>query len=808
MRLISLNLQNFRQHRATEIAFPSGLTGILGANGSGKSTILEAIAWALYGNQAGVARGDTDSIIWRLAPGKSSALVELTFAFQGQTFTVRRSQTASKSNAEIQQDGRTISTSTKAVNERLSQLLGMTHTEFFNSYFTGQKDLNFLGAIKGAADRERFIAKMLGLERLTEAQGSAGKPGTLRDDRRSQENTVLKLEGSLGDWQQIQTNLTTHQTELMQAEAQLIEANTALESTVNQKQSLEPQLTKLEQERNTFNKLERDRQVQNANWERVQKQITELITKRSQLAADVSKYEALHLEVANYNELLSQYQSLTKLEQASTKRSELERTFNQRQTEFAEIQQQLDVLVTTNAALQEAQNLIATYQNQQQTLSGEITSQTQTWQEAQAELKAKIKNEQQNLKKLESQNQTITLAGIEGACPTCERPLETEYDTVIDRFASQILHLQGHLKEWQAELQTLNQPPEQLIALQAHQAQINSELQRTQKLYNQLTADAARQQLLQKSCDRLQAEIAKLSTEIAESPTGFDPVAYQQLTQQLKILKPKYEDYLRAADAPQRLQQAEQQILQLNTEQVQLAQTINDISQAIANLNFSETAYQQLREAIAKSTEQVDRAKNNQSQALQTVALCHQAFQSAQSAVTEYQLKSENYQIAKRKLGLLDELDNSFTAMRQSFTEKIRPELADTASLFLTQLTDGRYNAIEIDPKYNVVVLDDGDRKPVISGGEEDIVNLCLRLAISQMITERSGLPFSLLILDEVFGSLDDGRRDNVISLLHGLEQQFEQVLIITHLESLKENLNHSIRLEFDPREKCSRRII
>ena len=58
-----------------------------------------------------------------------------------------------------------------------------------------------------------------------------------------------------------------------------------------------------------------------------------------------------------------------------------------------------------------------------------------------------------------------------------------------------------------------------------------------------------------------------------------------------------------------------------------------------------------------------------------------------------------------------------------------------------------------------VAVIEDGVPKPVISGGEQDIANLCLRLAISQMIAERAGQSFSLLILDEIFGSLDESRR-------------------------------------------------
>jgi exonuclease SbcC len=127
------------------------------------------------------------------------------------------------------------------------------------------------------------------------------------------------------------------------------------------------------------------------------------------------------------------------------------------------------------------------------------------------------------------------------------------------------------------------------------------------------------------------------------------------------------------------------------------------------------------------------------------------------------------------------------------------------ASAFLSELTDGRYSELELDDEYNIVVLEDGIPKPVISGGEEDLANLVLRLAISQMIAERAGQSFSLLILDEVFGSLDESHRHNVVELLRRLHDRFEQVVLITHIESVREGLDRVLSVRYDEESGTSR---
>ena len=116
----------------------------------------------------------------------------------------------------------------------------------------------------------------------------------------------------------------------------------------------------------------------------------------------------------------------------------------------------------------------------------------------------------------------------------------------------------------------------------------------------------------------------------------------------------------------------------------------------------------------------------------------------------------------------------------------------------MRDLTNGRYTELELDEDYLATLMDEGEPKPVISGGEEDVANLALRLAISQMIADRAGQPLSLLVLDEIFGSLDEERRGAVVELLRGLADRFPQVILITHIESVREGFDRIIRVGYD----------
>jgi len=167
MKLKSLKLENFRQHEDSFIEFSDGITIINGANGSGKSTILEAITWAIYGIEA--ARGNKDTIKFNKAKPRAKVRVELVFGLDDEVFRIERFLDKAELYLGEEENKAPIVTTQQEVTKYLTDKLGMTKDEFFNTYFTGQKELNFLGNQK-PLERRKFISKVLNYEKIREAK--------------------------------------------------------------------------------------------------------------------------------------------------------------------------------------------------------------------------------------------------------------------------------------------------------------------------------------------------------------------------------------------------------------------------------------------------------------------------------------------------------------------------------------------------------------------------------------------------------------------------------------------------------------
>lgn len=801
MQLISLYLENYRQHKSSEMHFPTGLVGILGANGSGKSTILEAIAWAIYGNEKPIVKGGKDTLIWRLAPPKSVAVAELSFAFAGRTFKIRRTQTADKSLAELQQDGCTIANSIDAVKKAINKLLNMTHQEFFNSYFTGQKDLKFLGGITSGADRERFIAKMLGYERIEQAQGDSTKQGTIRYLRSEASKHVNRIQGAMEafDPKAIAADLTRIQQTLQHQRDTLTQLEQHIEQTNIELDRLQQNLQQLQNKQERFRQIQHQIELKTTELQRVEQRIQEIQQDCKALAVRLERYHILQAETSNYQQLLQQEQNL---------RNQYRLWQDQQQIaqRIGELQQEIQDISANNTDLLELDNLqvhltqeISANQKRWEQLQFNLEQEQTKWHNNRAIASADLQTQEQLSKKLQKQIRDIEEAGPQGHCPTCDRPLHKEYATVIANLQSQLSATQALVNQRQQELNQLQLEPSEIGQLRQEQAQLGKLIKQQEKQQQELEIRIQQMEAKQRQLEQLSAQVIA---------TDYDPDLHQSVEAQIAVLSPKYQEMLKLGDTPSQWQKLEAQLQQKQTEKLALEQAIADLQESQDALHFNLSEYADLQQQYANIQTQQQQLLENRQHTQHQIELLKRELAIVQQQEQEYQTRKLELTNAQHQYLLYDTLDKSFTDLRQYLTQQIRPQLSEIASLLIAELTDGRYSALELDDNYNVAVIESGDRKSVISGGEEDIVNLCLRLAVSQMIAERTGQPFSLLILDEVFGSLDEQRRDNVLQLLHKLGNQFSQVLVISHIDLIKESLNHAICLEYLPKEQYSRVVV
>jgi exonuclease SbcC len=146
-------------------------------------------------------------------------------------------------------------------------------------------------------------------------------------------------------------------------------------------------------------------------------------------------------------------------------------------------------------------------------------------------------------------------------------------------------------------------------------------------------------------------------------------------------------------------------------------------------------------------------------------------------------------------LGRTAELLNGF---RNSVVASVGPRLAVQAAELFGELTDNEYDRLEVDTEtYGLQICDNGVSYDLerFSGSEVDLANLALRVAISEHVRFQSGGTVGLLVLDEVFGPLDEERKTRMLLALERLKGRFRQILVVTHSMEIKEQLPNAIEV-------------
>jgi exonuclease SbcC len=165
MILLNLKLENFKRYENYYLEFQEGLIGIVGKNGSGKSTIFEAILFALYGELKN--KGYKEVIRNANASIKDVVLVDLEFEFESITYKGSRGfrGKALSANAKFYKENELITTGAKEVTSSIEAVTKMSKDAFLHTLFASQKELTNLSTRK-PEDRKKMIRKLLGLEKI------------------------------------------------------------------------------------------------------------------------------------------------------------------------------------------------------------------------------------------------------------------------------------------------------------------------------------------------------------------------------------------------------------------------------------------------------------------------------------------------------------------------------------------------------------------------------------------------------------------------------------------------------------------
>ena len=290
----------------------------------------------------------------------------------------------------------------------------------------------------------------------------------------------------------------------------------------------------------------------------------------------------------------------------------------------------------------------------------------------------------------------------------------------------------------------------------------------------------------------------QMQRDISKIPPGYDPARHSDVIAEVERLTPMEAEAARFQAMLEREPQLKLEQARIAHEAMRVQSTLGTLRTRRAQISYTEKEFHALKEEYDRVRVELQESKVAAARAQEQVSSATAALAAAQEAVEELKKRVADLDTLLGERRLHDELDRAFSDLRTHLNFQLRPELSELASAFLSELTDARYTELELDDQYNIVILEDGIPKPVLSGGEEDLANLVLRLATSQMIAERAGQNFSLLILDEVFGSLDEARRFNVVELLRGLQDRFEQVILITHIEPVREGVDRVISVRYD----------
>lgn len=800
MIIKALNLENYRRFERLEIEFPETVVGIIGRNGSGKSTLIEAISWTLYGNR--YVRTDKNDVRSQHVDVSKTCSAEMIFEYGGAEYRIVRKLKGKNATSEaavyLSGISEPMAVQDRGVNAFIEQLLKLDYRSFTTSIFAKQKELAKLSSMQGE-ERRKTINRLINLDQIDRAREK------VRRDRNNQIRTMQGMQSGLKDMQELKNQKKTFKQQKSEID-QRVQDQT---QTVKQYNSLY-KAAKTEFE--SYAGLREKFQNLTARSESIQQRIEDqikLLDKNEKELADIHKDEKqlkpLRETLAplpglekEKDELDSVYKRYHELQIQLEKQNNLQEHINQDNAELETVKSEADKY---DELLEQKKRQA----EEKQTLENKLKEWRVQNKQAHADLVAVERRGQEVKTKLEE----IKKLGPDSPCPLCTQKLGEHYNQVIQDHEKQLQTLRKNFKSAQ-EAESLAENGEfrcqkKLDMLNTRMDQTSTQLVRSQQAKQHSEELLKRINTGHKDLKQIQAHIQSLGK------IEYDASHHEQVSQSCKELQGIQQTVIQLEERLKRKPVLEEQLRQ-NRHMISELETLKKkIESERSALDYDENTFQQKKKQIDESAAKQEQAVADLNELKKQSAVLSNQLETALREIKEQKKHLKEIDEIRESIHYMDALDNYFGHFRLYLAGRVRPFIAARASELVKLTTWSRYTALELDEDYNLQLYDGNIPYPLerFSGGEQDLTNLCLRIAISQVVAERSGgAPINFIVLDEIFGSQDIQRRESILNALSYLSSQFRQILIITHIESIQDMLPTILYVKADNDQTSSVRFL
>ena len=844
-----LTLKNFMSYgdEPTTLNFEGmHVVCLSGDNGNGKSALLDAMTWALWGKTraSGVAAVTEKSLI-RLGATEMEVVFE--FQLNEDRFRVVRKRNAGGRTdwqlAQQNEAGTFISLSGGSQREtgaQIIKLLRMQHETFLNSAYLQQGRADEFTR-QGPRDRKRILAEILDLNRYDRLESIAKEKSAeykgqedelkaeiahlLREVERRDEYKQGLVEATAGRdtlAEQVKAQEAAQKAAQERVE-KLKAAQVAAESAQTEIARIEREIHARIQERGGKETVRREMEHLQAQRQSIKKDYDELQrarTRREELDPKVSEFEAVSRDISGVKSALevvkTRLQGEFKQAQQSLVHAEKQErdvcqlvenitTLTQEVTEFAQIaetvkrlREQSEVLTSEFAdKKQQRENTLTQIKEQVETLA-ELETAGAKCRLCESDLTGDrrervLKRQREHLQTLETLRDELTQAG---------REIKVQRD-----------ELKLALEAAETQFATLNTKRTQLETFSLRHRSLCEEMPDLPALRKRVAEEEKRL----KTDDFSPAERIRLKT-------------LESRREGLSLVKSEHQI---AVETIGRLTGAEKRFLDLQSVDSRYGAVLGEIEGI--NLVIAE------KEAEKESAlQKYDGLKKIAAGYPQAVTDAQTAAQNWRNSLDEWNIRVREVERYTENLARLDratadaksketqlkqctEARQCYEALKIAFGKKgiqtqiienaALPELQDEANRLLARLSDNNMSVSLETTRSNaagnanietldIIITDDAGTRPyeLFSGGEGFRVNFALRIALSRLLSRRSGAKLQTLILDEGFGSQDGKGREKLVEVIEAIKEDFDLILVITHFDELKDSFPQRVEVIKDAR--------